>query len=170
MRAKIISVILFLVATSSASAQIPNFGSTAGDQKIYGYSSLKYRVNAETWETYSTLQYGIGDNINIGADLYTVGADSYIGYTFRTGIKFSPYYSIGVQFTPSFNLKENHKFAYMTEALYMNGNITNDGRLFWVADTWLEQANHELSSAKQWTYLGYTYKLGKNNSITPIAV
>ena len=83
----------------------------------------------------------------------------------------SPYFSIGAQFTPSLDMNANHKFAYMTEALYMNGNITKDGRLFWVTDTWLEQADHKMSSAKQWTYLGYTCPLGKsgNNSITPMA-
>uniref|UniRef100_UPI00402915F8 hypothetical protein n=1 Tax=Alloprevotella sp. TaxID=1872471 RepID=UPI00402915F8 len=131
---------------------------------------MKYRAKTKTWETYSTLQYGVTDYMNVGADLYYNGSDSYIGYTFRTGKKFSPYFSVGAQFTPSFNLGENHKFAYMTEALYMNGNITRDGRMFWVTNTWLEQANHELSSAKQWTYLGYTCPLGnKGNSITPMA-
>uniref|UniRef100_UPI00402A53CB hypothetical protein n=1 Tax=Alloprevotella sp. TaxID=1872471 RepID=UPI00402A53CB len=131
---------------------------------------MKYRAKAKTWETYSTLQYGVTDYMNVGADLYYNGSDSYIGYTFRTGKKFSPYFSVGAQFTPSFNLGENHKFAYMTEALYMNGNITRDGRMFWITNTWLEQANHELSSAKQWTYLGYTCPLGnKGNSITPMA-
>lgn len=35
-------------------AQVPNFGTTIGDQKLYGYSSMKYRAKADTWETYST--------------------------------------------------------------------------------------------------------------------
>lgn len=154
-----------------ANAQVPNFGATAGDQNLYGYSAMKYRAKQKTWETYSTLQYGVTDYMNVGADLYTSGSDSYIGYTFRTGKKISSYFSIGAQFTPSFNIGANHSFAYMTEALYMNGNITKDGRMFWVTNMWLEQANHELSSAKQWTYLGYTCPLGKSgkNSITPMA-
>ncbi len=151
-------------------AQVPNFGSTVGNQNLYGYSALKYRAKTNTWETYSTLQYGVTDYMNFGADLYTSGSDSYIGYTFRTGVKASPYFSIGAQFTPSFNLGESHKFAYMTEALYMNGNVTKDGKMFWVTDTWLEQANHELSSVTQWTYIGYTCHLGgKGNSISPMA-
>lgn len=164
-------IILFLLVLfpNSIKAQVPNFGTTAGDQKLYGYSAVKYRAKAKTWETYSTLQYGVTDYMNVGADLYYNGSDSYIGYTFRTGKIFSLYFSVGAQFTPSFNLGKNHKFAYMTEALYMNGNITRDGRMFWVTNTWLEQANHELSSAKQWTYLGYTCPLGiKGNSITPM--
>ena len=49
-----------LVLSISAFSQIPNFGTTVGDQKLYGYSSMKYRAKADIWETYSTLQYGIG--------------------------------------------------------------------------------------------------------------
>lgn len=154
-----------------AKAQVPNFGSTAGNENLYGYSAIKYRANVRTWETYTTLQYGVTEYMNIGADLYTSGYDSYLGYTFRIGKKISPYFSIGAQFTPSFAVSENHSFAYMTEGLYMNGNITENGRMFWITDTWLEQAEHKLSSAKQWTYLGYTCPLGEcgKNSITPMA-
>lgn len=49
-------------------AQVPNFGTTVGDQKLYGYSSMKYRAKADTWETYSTLQYGIGNHFQTGVD------------------------------------------------------------------------------------------------------
>ena len=52
----------------------------------------------------------------------------------------------------------------------MNGNISSDGKLFWVTDTWLENNKNELTSAKQWTYLGYTFSLsGIGNNITPMA-
>lgn len=173
---EIILSTLLVFACVCSFAQIPNFGSTAGDQKIYGYTSVKYRVNAEKncmpdWQTYSTLQYGVTDYLNIGADLYTGGDKTYFGYIVRVGYKFSKYYSLGVQLTPSFNLGDKHKFGYMTNAIYMNGDITKDGRLFWVTDTWLENDKENLSSAMQWTYLGYTWPLGKSgsNSITPMA-
>lgn len=168
---RILVSFVFLFSIGCLCAQVPNFGTTAGDQKLYGYSSMKYRSKAKNWETYSTLQYGVTDYMNFGVDLYTSGGANYLGYIFRTGTKVSPYFSIGAQLTPSFDISGNHSFAYMTEAIYMNGNISKNGRLFWVSDTWLEQANHELSSAKQWTYLGYTCSLGKsgNNSITPMA-
>ena len=95
-------VVVFFVAFVAlvAKAQIPNFGTTAGDQKLYGYSSMKYRAKAKTWETYSTLQYGVTDNMNFGVDLYTSGSSTYLGYIFRTGTKVSPYFSIGAQLTP----------------------------------------------------------------------
>ena len=94
-------IILFLLVLfpNSIKAQVPNFGTTAGDQKLYGYSAMKYRAKAKTWETYSTLQYGVTDYMNVGADLYYNGSDSYIGYTFRTGKNFSPYFSAPVSYT-----------------------------------------------------------------------
>ena len=154
----------------SAMAQVPNFGRPAGDQHLYGYNALKFRANTNTWENYTTLQYGITDYIAIGGDLYTDGNNSYMGYTVRTGVKTCNWFSIGAQFTPSFNLGDKHKFAYMTYALYMNGNITKAGKLFWVTNTWLEQNKTVLSSAKQWTYIGYSFELpGSANSITPMA-
>lgn len=167
---KIIFAMLFCVMAMAAKAQVPNFGKPAGDQNLYGYSALKYRANTNTWENYTTLQYGITDYLAIGGDLYTDGNSSYMGYTVRTGVKTCDWFSIGAQFTPSFDLGDKHKFAYMTYALYMNGNTTKDGKLFWVTDTWLEQNKTSLTSAKQWTYLGYTFDLpGKANSITPMA-
>ena len=150
-------------------AQIPNFGSTAGDNHLYGYSSIKYRKSPNKWEMYSTLQYGVTDYMNIGADLYSKGSNTFIGYTFRSGVKINSYFSIGAQITPSFNLSANHEFAYMTEAIYINGNITSDGRVFWVTNTWFEQAKHELTSAQQWSYLGYSISFGKDHKrITPM--
>lgn len=151
----------------SIQAQIPNFGTTVGNQKLYGYTSMKCRPNSNVWETYSTLQYGITDYVQIGADLYTGLNSGYVGYVIRTGYKFSDYFKLGAQITPSFDLNNNHSFGYLTSALYMNGQITKDGKFFWVSDTWIESTGSTLSSAKQWTYLGYTANCGKN-SITPM--
>ena len=59
--------------------------------------------------------------------------------------------------------------SYLTSALYINGNITKDGKWFYVTDTWLENNEDELTSAKQWSYIGHTFDLpGKGNSITPM--
>ena len=54
---KVVLFVIVLFAVIAAKAQVPNFGTTAGDQKLYGYSSKKYRVNAEKngmpdWQTY----------------------------------------------------------------------------------------------------------------------
>lgn len=168
---KIVLIVALAAVTAIARAQIPNFGTTVGDQKLYGYSSMKYRTNSSTWETYSTLQYGISDYAQVGVDLYTNGAVSYIGYVVRGGYKFCDYIKLGGQLTPSFDMGDNHRFSYLTSALYVNGNITKDGRLFYVTDMWLENNKNELTSAKQWSYLGYTCPLGKkgSQSLTPMA-
>lgn len=170
MMKKIMMACLLVLSAGVAMAQVPNFGTTVGDQKLYGYSSMKYRANANTWETYSTLQYGITNYFQAGVDLYTATNQNYIGYVVRGGYKFSDYFKLGTQLTPSFDLSNQHKFSYLTSAIYINGNITKDGRLFYVTDTWLENDKDKLTSAKQWTYLGYTFPLGKsgNNSITPL--
>lgn len=166
---KSILYVLFLASSMHICAQIPNFGTTVGDQKLYGYSSMKYRAKADTWETYSTLQYGIGNHFQTGVDLYTNGAANYIGYIVRGGTKINDYLKIGAQLTPSFDLNDHHKFCYLTSALYINGNITKDGKWFYVTDTWLENNEDELTSAKQWSYIGHTFALpGKGNSITPM--
>lgn len=167
---RLLALFSFVIVAYTATAQVPNFGGSVGDQKLYGYSSMKYRANVSSWETYSTLQYGITDYFQIGADLYTGTLSSYVGYVLRGGYKFSPYFKIGAQITPSFNLNDRHKFGYLTSALYMNGQITSDGKMFWVTNTWLESDKHKLNSAKQWSYLGYSFDLpGNNNSITPMA-
>ena len=150
---KVLLACLLILSAGVAMAQVPNFGTTVGDQKLYGYSSLKYRANANTWETYSTLQYGFTDYFQAGMDLYTATNQNYLGYTIRGGYKFCNYFKLGAQLTPSFDLSNNHKFAYLTSSIYINGNISKDGRLFYVTDTWLENDKDKLTSAKQWTYL-----------------
>lgn len=160
-------VLLFLVL--GVEAQIPNFGTTVGEQRLYGYSSLKYRANANIWETYSTLQYGIGNHFQMGLDLYTNGSDSYIGYIVRSGTKVNDYFKVGAQITPSFSLHDNHKFSYLTSALYINGNLTKNGKWFYVTNTWLENDKDKLTSVKQWSYVGHTFELfGKKNCLTPM--
>lgn len=168
MKTKLLLLLLFCQILS-LKAQVPNFGTTVGNQKLYGYSSLKYRVNSNTWETYSTLQYGFSNYFQTGVDLYTGGDKNYIGYVVRAGYPFSKHFKMGAQLTPSFDLGNKHQFSYLTSALYINGNITSDGKLFYVTDTWLENDKEKLTSAKQWTYLGYTLPIGKSQSVTPMA-
>lgn len=171
MMKKICICLLFVLSASLRTiAQVPNFGTTVGDQKLYGYTALKYRADADVWESYGTLQYGIGNHFQTGVDLYTSGGGNvYIGYIVRGGTKIADYFKIGAQLTPSFNLNAHHKFSYLTSALYINGNITKDGKWFYVTDTWLENDKDKLTSAKQWSYIGHTFDLtGKGNSITPM--
>lgn len=163
-----IALLINLLTIVCVKAQIPNFGGSIGKQNLYGYTSMKYRAGINNWETYSTVQYGVFNYFQIGTDLYTCTNTSYVGYVFRGGYKFNPFFNIGAQITPSFNLSNKHKYGFLTSAFYMNGEITNDGRLFWVTNTWIENNNHGLASANQWSYFGYTFNLPNNKKITPM--
>lgn len=167
---KRIAFVCFLIVFSTGTlAQIPNFATTVGNQKLYGYSSMKYRASVRTWEAYSTLQYGIGSHLQCGADLYTTGTTTYLGYVVRGGMRLADSFKIGAQLTPSFDLGHNHKFGYLTSAIYINGDISKNGNLFYVTDTWFENDTDGLRSAMQWAYLGYHFSMRKrDNCITPM--
>ncbi len=115
-------------------AQIPYFSSTVGNNKLYGYTSIKLRPGINAQETYTTFQYGIGNSLATGVDLSTSHNAAYAGILIRYGHKFSPYLGLGGQMTPSFDLNDNMKFKYLTTAIYTNGNILRDGRLFWASN------------------------------------
>lgn len=63
-------LLLLAFAMWELQAQIPYFASTAGDGKLYGYTSLKLRPGINTQETYTTFQYGIGNSVALGTYLY----------------------------------------------------------------------------------------------------
>ena len=49
MRKRIYLVVFTLYALKiNLQAQVPNFGTTIGDQKLYGYSALKFKVEVDT--------------------------------------------------------------------------------------------------------------------------
>ena len=168
MRSRFISLILFLVATSCASAQIPYFAKTVGLGKMYAYTSMKARPGINSQETYTTFQYGLSNSLATGLDLYTSNGNSYWGGLMRYGVSLSKNFNVGVQVTPSFNLSDNFKFSYLTSALYLNGNITKDGNTFWCANTWWGVNDGAPNTIKQWIYLGHCFKVGKQSSITPM--
>lgn len=173
---KLFVLIMAITAASSAIAQIPYFAGTVGDGKMYGYSSVKARPGINQQETYTTFQYGIGDQWATGIDLYTGLNCAYWGSLIRWGTSFSKWFSVGAECTPSFNLNDNFKFAYLTSALYLNGTLYSSSdqadsarRLFWCSNTWWIVNNGASSTYSNYEYLGYTLPLGKGKSITPMA-
>ena len=157
-----------MIVTITATAQVPYFAGTVGDGKLYGYTSLKFRPGKNAQETYTTFQYGIGNYTAAGLDLYTSNGSSYIGGLFRAGKKLSQWFGIGGQITPSFDLNNSLKFCYLTTALYMNGAVTNDGKLFWCSNTWWGVNKDAPYTLTNWEYLGYTFALKNRHSITPM--
>ena len=165
---KYILVSIFLMfAAFELKAQVPYFAGTVGNGKLYGYTSLKLRPGINAQETYTCFQYGLGDHFAAGTDIYTGVDSAYLGFLVRYGYKFSPWFGIGAQVTPSFNLNDSFKYSYTTGAIYMNGQITKDGKLFWCSNTWFALNKGVDNTYTNWEYLGYTFKAGKN-SITPM--
>ena len=106
-------------------AQVPYFAATVGDNKLYGYTSLKFRPGENAQETYTSFQYGLGNSFATGVDLYTGNAGtSCAGVLLRYGTKINSYFNVGFQATPTFDLTENMDFSYITTAMYLNGAIT----------------------------------------------
>lgn len=162
-------IIFFLIPFAmELNAQIPYFAGTAGYNKLYSYTSLKVRPGINAQETYTTFQYGIGDSFAAGMDLNTGINSTYIGYLVRYGYRVNKSFNIGAQVTPSFDLNDSHKFGYLTSALYMNGAITNDSKLFWVSNTWYGVNRGAPNTISQWWYLGYSFDLKKVGCITPM--
>lgn len=165
---RIIISVLFVITSIVANAQIPYFSGTAGDGNMYGYTSLKYRPGLNAQETYTCLQYGIGDQFATGMDIYTGKDCAYWGALARWGTYISPYFGVGMQVTPSFNLNDNFKLSYVTAALYMNGQITKDGKLFWCSNTWWGINSGTENTLTNWEYIGYTFTLPKGDSVSPM--
>ncbi len=167
MKRSLLTFLVILLALT-IKAQIPYFAPTVGSNKLYGYTSLKFRPGINAQETYTTFQYGIGNNFATGLDLYTSGNSVYGGYLVRLGYSANKWFNIGLQLTPTFNIGNNMKFEYLTSALYLNGNITNDGTLFWTANTWYGINRDADDTVSQYLYLGKTLGLPKGQSITPM--
>lgn len=165
---RVIIILTVLSLSMSAIAQIPYFAGTVGDGKLYGYSSLKVRPGINKQETYTTFQYGLGDHFATGIDLYTGPDCAYWGGLLRYGLGISKWYQIGAEVTPSFDLNNSFRFAYLTSAIYMNGAITRDGRLFWCSNTWWIVNKDVDNTFFNYEYLGYTVPLKHGRSVTPM--
>lgn len=164
---KTILGLLLVMACSALYAQVPYFAGTVGNGKLYGYTSLKFRAGATGQEIYTCFQYGIGNSFAAGVDLYTGGNSAYWGFLVRYGAKICPWFNIGAQVTPSFNLSDKFKYSYTTGAIYMNGQLTKNGKLFWCSNTWFGFNQGAENTYTNWEYLGYTFDVGKH-SITPM--
>lgn len=161
-------LILLILTSFGIKAQIPYFAPTVGDNKLYGYTSLKLRPGINAQETYTTFQYGIGKYFAAGLDIATCVGSTHGGALVRIGVPVSKWFNIGAQFTGSFNLNDNMGFSYLTNALYMNGAITSDGNLFWDSNTWYTVNRHSENTISQYAYLGYSASLPNGQTLTPM--
>jgi hypothetical protein len=159
---------LVLLLTIQATAQIPYFAETVGDGKLYGYSSVKWRPGINQQETYTTFQYGLGNRLATGIDLYTGLNCAYWGTLIRYGRRINKWLNAGGEVIPSFNLNDNFRFSYLTSALYLNGALSGDGHLFWCTNTWWGVKKGADNTFSNYEYLGYTTHLQNGHTITPM--
>lgn len=165
---KLLGILLGLLFTHLAIAQIPYYAGTVGDGLLYGYSSVKFRPGINHQETYSTFQYGIGNEFATGIDLYTGSDCAYWGGLVRYGHKFSQWLNIGGEMMSSFDLNNSFRFAYLTSGLYMNGALSSDGSLFWCTNSWWVANKDADDTWSNYEYLGYAFKLKNGHSLTPM--
>ena len=90
-----ILTIVGLLSSIQAIAQIPYYAGTVGDGKMYGYSSVKSRPGINHQETYTTFQYGLGEEVATGIDLYTGPGCAYWGALLRYGHKLNKWFNVG---------------------------------------------------------------------------
>lgn len=165
---KLIVCLAIMFITIVVNAQVPYFAGTVGKGHLYGYTSLKNRPGINGQETYTCFQYGVDGHFATGTDIYTGVNSAYWGFLVRYGAKISPWFGIGAQVTPSFNLNDSFKYSYTTGAIYLNGQITKDGKLFWCSNTWLGLNKDSDNSYTNWEYLGYTFSFKSGQSLTPM--
>jgi hypothetical protein len=165
---RVIVIAIGMLCFLKAFAQIPYYAGTVGKGKLYGYSSVKARPGINQQETYTTFQYGVGDRLAAGMDLYTGLNSAYWGALVRYGVNISKWFCIGAEETASFNLNNSFRFSYLTSALYMNGAISSDSRLFWCTNTWWVVNDGADNTFSNYEYLGYTIPLGEGQSLTPM--
>ena len=165
---KLLGILFGLLFTHLAIAQIPYYAGTVGDGLLNGYSSVKFQPGINHQETYTTFQYGIGDEFATGIDLYTGPDCAYWGGLVRYGHKFSKWLNIGGEMMSSFDLNNSFRFAYLTSGLYMNGALSSDGSLFWCTNSWWVANKGADDTWSNYEYLGYDFKLKNGHSITPM--
>ena len=100
MRNRLLTLAVAILGSVSVAAQIPYYAGTVGDGRMYGYSSLKVRPGINKQETYTTFQYGLGDQLATGIDLYTGPGSAYWGALVRYGNKCSRWLNVGAEVTP----------------------------------------------------------------------
>ena len=167
MRKKLSIILLFFVFIS-LSAQVPYFGATVGEGKVFGYSSLKFRPGLNAQETYTTLQFGFTKYFSVGTDIYASNGTVDHGVYARTGWTWSKWFSAGIQACYQSNLRDNYKFSNVNTGIFFNGTICENGLLFWTSNTWLTFNQNGNHTYKQWWYLGSNIKFDENNSLVPM--
>ena len=149
-------------------AQVPYFGATVGRDKVFGYTSVKFRPGQNTMEDYTIIQFGVTDWLSLGTDLYTDKNTANHGLYARIGKVWNQWINTGTQVCWQSDLKDNYKYSNINVGFFLNGDILKNGLLFWTSNTWLTFNNGGNHMYKQWWYLGSNIKFNQSNSLVPM--
>lgn len=165
---RITLLILLVILSANSFAQVPYWGATVGEGKVYGYTSVKFRPGINAMQDYTTLQFGINDWFSLGTDL-SVGNDyTDHGLYARVGKKWSKWISTGTQVSYMSNLRDNYTFSNINAGLLFNGFIIPSGYLTWTSNTWMTFNADGNNTYEHWLYLGSNIVFDENHSLFPM--
>lgn len=159
--------ILLLFASVVANAQIYIYPETAGKNIFYGFTQLSFRPQHDYIMSYTTLQHGVTNWLDLGIDMTASGHEANMGFLAHVGHRFNNWIGLGAQFVPSFDLNDKFKFNYITNLYMLDGALTPSGNLWWASNTWHTILRNGDQIITNWWYLGYNIKLAENHALTP---
>ena len=165
---KLLFMALLMFSTLTAFAQVPYWGATVGEGKVYGYTSVKFRPGINALQDYTTLQFGITDWFSLGTDLSADKSTTDHGIYARVGKKWNKWISAGTQVSYMSNLRDNYDFSNVNAGLLFNGFILPSGYLTWTSNTWMTFNHYGSNSYQHWLYLGSNIIFNKDNSLYPM--
>lgn len=157
-----LGVISGLIFPFMADGQIPYFGGTVGNKKFYTYISTKFHPGKNNQIVYGNMEYGLLKNLDILAEFYLATDYGTQGFGLKCNAFESKHVSLGIQSMADFDIKDGYKFAFLSNGLYLSGNIC--GNLGYVSNSWYTEYRGKSRAFSQWTYLYYL--VGK---LTPMA-
>ena len=165
---KVLLFFLLSIFSITSFAQVPYWGATVGEGKIYGYTSVKFRPGVNAMQNYTTLQFGITDWFSLGTDL-SVGKDySDHGLYARIGKKWNKWISAGTQVSYMSDMRDNYKFSNVNAGLLFNGFILPSGYLTWTSNTWMTFNRGGNHNYEHWLYLGSNIVFNDKHSLFPM--
>lgn len=168
MKRLLLSLLVICAGCVTTMAQVPYFGATVGEGNVFGYTSVKVRPGQNAMEDYTTLQFGVTDWFSIGTDIYASKETVDHGLYARVGWKWNQWISAGSQVCYQSNLRDNYLFSNVNAGIFLNGDILENGCLFWTSNTWLTFYQDGNCTYKQWWYLGSNIHINKSQSLVPM--
>lgn len=120
--------ILFLFVSIAANAQFYIYPETAGKNTLYNFTQLSFRPQNDFIVSYTTLQYGATNWLDLGIDITASGHEANMGFVVHVGHRFNKWIGLGAQFVPSFDLNDRFRFNYITNLYMLGGALIPYGR------------------------------------------